>query len=262
MKNKIIVANWKMALTLKETKSLTKELIEGLAINKNLEQTKIILCPSFISLSTVNDLIKESSLPFCLGAQNIFWEEGGAYTGEISALMLREIDVEYVILGHSERRAYFNETDEIINKKIKTCFKYGLKPIICVGETAEEKEMKQEKDVVSHQLRRIFEGVNLIDKDQFVVAYEPIWAVGSGLVINPKKAEEAHEVIEKKLENILPTKIVKNNSTVIYGGSIDAQNIAKFLDVKIDGYLIGGSSLKSNDFIKIINTLSFYDRTS
>lgn len=255
MKKRVIIANWKMSLALKETEKLTNELLNGLR-GKNLKNTDVILCPSFTAIKSISEIIKKNELPISLGAQNVFWQERGAYTGEISPLMLKELGVEYIIIGHSERRAYLKETDETVHQKIKIALANNFVPILCVGETFEERQMGKKDAVVIKQTSAAVERLNLADKDKFIVAYEPVWVIGSGQAVAPKEAEEMNLIIKERLIDIFGTELVEKNIKIIYGGSVDSSNIKGFLEKNIDGFLIGGASLKSQEFIKIITILS------
>jgi len=256
MKKKIIIANWKMSLGLKETGSLTSEILKGLKKIKNLQNLEIVLCPSFIALPMVKELVKNSSLPIFLGAQNVFWEEKGAYTGEVSVSMLKELGVNYIIVGHSERRDYLKEDDEMVHKKIRIVLDYNLIPILCIGETFEERQLGQKDYVIIKQLSTSLEGINFEKNDQLVIAYEPVWVIGSGQAVAPEEAEYTNQVIIQRLIDLFPMELVKNNFRIIYGGSVDSTNIKNFARRKIDGFLVGGASLEALEFLKIIELCS------
>ncbi len=188
-----------------------------------------------------------------MGAQNLHWEESGAYTGEVSPLMLKEIGIDYCIIGHSERRQYFNETDETVNKKIKTALKHNIKTIVCVGETLEEREAGEEEKVVKKQILRAFEDIDIKDVENIVIAYEPIWAIGTGKTAS---SEDANQMC-KFIRNIIVEKYDENtgeNIRIQYGGSVKPQTIAELMEKEdIDGALVGGASLVAEDFVKLVN---------
>jgi triosephosphate isomerase len=240
-------------LTLKETADLVLALYEELKeiVNQKLE---IILCPSFVALNSVNDLLKKlTPRIFELGAQDVFWQEKGAFTGEISPKMLEEVGCKYVIIGHSERRQNLNETDAMVNKKVKNVLKYNLTPIICVGETFEERQKGIRDVVVARQIGLALEGTEIFGTKKVIVAYEPVWVIGTGQAVEPEDAEHSHQIIRESLLEIFPLDVVERNFSIIYGGSVDSSNIKSFLDEEhIDGVLVGGASLKVDEFTKMI----------
>ncbi len=243
MRKPFIAANWKMNKTLNETKSFLKDFIP---LVKDVSDVDIIIAPPFTSLYVAAEQLKGTNI--FLGAQNVFYEEVGAYTGEISPLMLSDIGCKYVIVGHSERRQYFNETDLIINKKIKAAKKAGLGVIFCIGESLEEREKGETFDVL---LREIEEGLDDIDIDELIIAYEPIWAIGTGKTATPDQAQEVHEFIRDKLQFFYGNKA--NTSCIIYGGSVTPNNIDSLMACKdVDGALVGGASLKVESFTRIV----------
>ena len=231
----IIAGNWKMNKTIGESISLVKEL-KKLVKDSDKE---IIISPAFTALAAVAAELKGSNIKLC--AQNMHFSKEGAYTGEISASMLKEIGVKYVILGHSERRHVFNEDDDLINKKVKTALIHGLKPILCVGETLEEREKGKMKDVVVEQINKGLEGVE--DKN-LIVAYEPVWAIGTGKTATPEQAEEVHLFIRGLLGDDIP---------ILYGGSVKPDNIKELIaQENINGVLVGGASLDAKSFSEIV----------
>lgn len=250
---KIVIANWKMFLNHKETELLTRGTLKNLKKIKNLEENlEIVLCPSFISLPLVSELIKQSSLPVAIGAQDVFWQERGAVTGEVSVLTLKEINTRYVIIGHSERRQNLKETDQMVNWKIKITLKNNLIPILCLGETFQERKRGEKEKVIIRQLNKALKGVKINSKNQLVVAYEPVWAIGSGLFVEPLEAEKISQLIRKKLISLTS----KDQIRLIYGGSVDERNIKSFIKQKtIDGVLIGTTSLKKEKFVGIIKKI-------
>lgn len=255
MKSKVIIANWKMALTLKETENLTLETLKGLE-NFNFSHTDVVLCPSFPALPLVNEIIKKSKLPVLLGSQDVFWEEKGAYTGAVSPLMLKEIGVKYIIIGHSERRLNLKETDEMVHKKMRVALINDFIPILCVGETFEERENNQRDIVIIKQVSYGVEGINLSKNDRFIIAYEPVWAIGSGQAVEPMDLEQANFIIKQRLVDLFGLDLVERNVRIIYGGSVDSHNIDKFVKRNIDGFLIGGASLNAQEFLKIVEMIS------
>ena len=277
MKKTYLIANWKMQLLNKEAEDLSFEILNKVkkiipsTRNKNLE---IILCPSFTSINSVNKIIqsffKNKSLSagavkgsqgakaeqVKLGAQNVFYQKKGSYTGEISATQLKELGVKYIILGHSEKRKYLNEKDEDVNKKIIITLKNNLIPIVCVGETLEQRQNNKTDLVLSKQISKAVENVKLKNNQKIIIAYEPIWVIGTGQAVNPKQAEQSTQIIYKTLQKYFTEKIIKNNISIIYGGSVDSENINNFLKMDlIQGVLVGNASLSSEKFIKIIKKI-------
>lgn len=257
MKKTIFVANWKMNLTIKETIFLVEQLQNSL---KEVDSTRveIILCPAFTALQATSLKLEKSSVTqFKLGAQNIFWQEKGAFTGEISPQMLEEVGCRYVIIGHSERRQNLGETDEMVNKKIRTTLKYNLIPILCVGETYEERQKGIRDVVVAQQVGKALEGLELFGTKQIIIAYEPVWVIGTGQAVEPEDADHSHRIIKEALFEFFPVDVVENHFNIIYGGSVDSTNIKSFIDQEnIDGVLVGGASLKVDEFVKMINQIT------
>ncbi|MFH1225834.1 MAG: triose-phosphate isomerase [bacterium] len=254
VKNKnlpIIIANWKMNLRAQERVNLVNQLKKELSSIKGAE---IVLCPSFISLQEVGRLIKEANLK--LGAQDIFWEEKGAYTGEVSPLMLEEMGCEYVIVGHSERRKYLGETEEMIHKKIRIVLKEKLTPILCIGETFEERQDGAKDYVIMRQMNSALEGIELIDGQKVIIAYEPVWVIGSGQAVQPSEAGQTRDLIRQTLLDLFPIEIINNNFRIIYGGSVNSANVRQFLsEANMDGVLVGGASLKAEEFVGIVKNV-------
>ena len=248
MRKKIIAGNWKMNNDLQGSKKLIVELKNLLKDEK--PNCDIIICPPFTSLSEASKLLKGSIIK--LGAQNMHFEENGAFTGEVSSSMLKSAGCEYVILGHSERRTIFNESDELINKKIKKALLSGLKPIFCVGELLEERENGSTNDVVKRQVLKGLEGISASDMKNIIIAYEPVWAIGTGKTATPDQAQEVHEFIRDLIE-IEYSLEVANDITIQYGGSVKPDNAKELLSQKdIDGALVGGACLKADSFMGII----------
>jgi triosephosphate isomerase (TIM) len=229
----LIAANWKMNMDLKEPVSFIRYF------KKNDFKSEVVICPPFYLLNSVYESIKKTNIK--LGAQNMHFEEKGAFTGEISPLMLKDAGCEYVILGHSERRQYFDETDGLVNKKIKAALKHKLKPILCVGETLEQRNSNKTKKIIKSQLDGC---LNRIKDKSIVIAYEPIWAIGTGMNATPEQAEEVHNFIKN----------ITNNGRIIYGGSVKPANIKGLMQMKnINGALVGGASLDAKSFAQICN---------
>ncbi len=244
MRIPMIAGNWKMNTTLAEASALVMEMKEGLEHIAGVEK---VLCPPFLSLSLVKELLQGSSIK--VGAQNMYFEEQGAYTGEISPLMLCGI-CEYVILGHSERRQYFGETDEVVNRKVKAALAAGLTPILCVGERFEEKEAERTEEVVTRQVTGALQGIESLNG--MVIAYEPIWAIGTGRAATGKGANATIGIIRETVAQLY-SKGIAQGIRILYGGSVTAANIAEFIGQhEIDGALVGGASLKAKEFLTIV----------
>ncbi|MCX8057003.1 MAG: triose-phosphate isomerase [Ignavibacteria bacterium] len=253
MRKKFVAGNWKMYKDKTETVQLISELIEKL--NSYTPEVEIAICPPFTSIELAGELIKNS--PIKLGAQNMHSEIEGAFTGEVSAKMLKSFNVEYVILGHSERRTYFKETDEFINQKIKRAIEFDLKPIFCLGETLEERENGKTFDVVENQLRLGLNGVSRLDVEKIVIAYEPVWAIGTGRTATPEQAQEVHSFLREKLSKLFDSEIA-SKIKILYGGSVKPENARDlFKQPDIDGGLIGGACLKADSFYQIILAAQF-----
>lgn len=247
MRRKIIAGNWKMNNDLNATKNLISNLAKSLNTSEHCD---IIVCPPFTSLSEANSQIKDTVIK--LGAQNMYFENEGAYTGEISAQMLLSVGCEFVILGHSERRALFNESDSFINKKIKKAVSAGLKPIFCVGETLEQREKGITNNIIKTQ---IIEGLRDISSEEvktLIIAYEPVWAIGTGKNATPEQAQQIHEFIRLLIRENYSDSIAEN-LIIQYGGSVKPDNSQELLSQKdIDGALVGGASLTADSFLSII----------
>ena len=247
MRKKVIAGNWKMYNDINESQNLVSGIINGLG---NDDKCDVIVCPPFTSLNDVNSLIKET--PIKLSAQNMYFEESGAYTGEISASMLKSVGCEYVILGHSERRTIFNESDETINKKIKKAIESGLKVIFCIGETLSQRENVTTNDVVRLQLIKGLQDVSEQDLKNIIIAYEPVWAIGTGKTATPEQAQDVHSFIRNLVEENYSSESAKE-IVIQYGGSVKPDNAAELLSQKdIDGALVGGACLKADSFLSII----------
>lgn len=247
MRKKVIAGNWKMNMDLHQSQKLVSEIINGLGKDNKAE---VILCPPFTSLNEVNFLLKGT--PVKLGAQNMYYEESGAYTAEISADMLKSVGCEYVILGHSERRVIFNESDELINKKIKAAITKELKPIFCIGELLEQRESGETMKVVSMQSEKGLEGITSEQMKNIIIAYEPVWAIGTGKTATPEQAQGVHAFIRELVAKKFSTSVAEN-LIIQYGGSVKPDNAGELLSQKdIDGALVGGACLKADSFLGII----------
>ena len=247
MKRPIIAGNWKMNNTNAGTKALLTDLVPLVKDAK----CEVVVCVPFTDIDTARKAIRGSNIK--LGAQNVHWAPKGAFTGEISAEMLRELKVEYVLIGHSERRQYFGETDESVNARVKAAIDGGLKPIICVGETLEERESGKTAEVVIRQINGAFKKKEKYDLKKIVVAYEPVWAIGTGKTATAQDANDTIAVIRKALRKLYG-KTAANAMRIQYGGSMNAKNADELMSMKeIDGGLIGGASLKAADFARVVN---------
>lgn len=247
MRKPMVAGNWKMNKTVSEAKSFAFK-IGGVSSQNEVEA---VLCAPFTALDSLGKALRESSPAVKLGAQNMYWKDEGAFTGEISPLMLKELDVTYVILGHSERRAYFHETDEEIGKKAMAAFDHGLTPILCVGETLAEREQNETEQVISRQLE-IFKGFPEEKVAQMVVAYEPVWAIGTGKTATAEEAARVIAWIRRKIASLVSVK-ASEGIRILYGGSVNAENIGELMaEEEIDGALVGGASLKPDRFIEMI----------
>ncbi len=248
MRGKVIAGNWKMNKDLAESASLINDLKAKVGVG--ISGVTAIVCPPFISLSLANELLKGSSIK--LGAQNMYLEDEGAFTGEISPKMLKSAGCSHVILGHSERRQYFGETNEFINKKAKKALASGLIPIICVGETLDEREKNITDQVVSAQVKGVLKDISSADIEKTIIAYEPVWAIGTGKTATKEQAEEVHRHI-RKLVGQLYSWAVAEKVIIQYGGSVKADNAVELLhQPNIDGALVGGACLKADSFFQII----------
>lgn len=245
---KIIIANWKMKLSLDDSVKLAKKIKTKF---KSVSGGDIVICPNFLSLLQLGEIFKGTKIG--IGSQDVFWEEKGAYTGEISASMLQEAGCSHVIIGHSERRKFLMENYEMIHKEIKAVMAVeDLTPVVCIGENWDERKTDRRDFVLFDQLQQALSGLNIVGNQQIIIAYEPIWAIGSGTAIEPSEAEYAHKIIRLTLNDMFGMKIVKNNFKIIYGGSINSKNVDGFIDLdNLDGMLVGGASLDADEFYKV-----------
>jgi triosephosphate isomerase len=247
----IIAANWKAHKThLEAIQSVQK--LSYLLERKDTDRADVVICPPFTALRSVQTLIDSDRLPYAVGAQNVYFEEEGAFTGEVTAPMLASLDVGYVIVGHSERRQLFGEDDGAVNRKVKAVFRHRMTPIVCVGETLEEREAGGTETKVSEQIRRAFDGVDAADAARAVVAYEPIWAIGTGRNAEPTDAGRVVELIRATLADGVAAE-VGDAVRVQYGGSVTPGNIREFMaHPEVDGALVGGASLDPESFALIV----------
>ncbi len=249
MRKPILAGNWKMHKTLAEALALVKGLRAELSVEV-LETVDVVLCPPFTALAAVRQAL--DGAPIGLGAQNMYWEPQGAYTGEISPVMLREL-CQYVILGHSERRQYFGETDQNVNRKIRAAFAHGLTPIVCVGENLAQNQAGETVDWVGGQVRAALEGINADQVVNLIFAYEPIWAIGTGV---PATGEGANEIIARAVREVLAElygQVVAQQVRIQYGGSVKPGNVHEFMrQPEIDGALVGGACLQADSFAAIV----------
>ncbi len=248
MRKIIIAGNWKLNKINSEAVAFAKELKDKIS---SFDKVEIVVCPNFIALTPVCSILRETRAS--VGAQNLYWEQSGAFTGEVSAEMIESSGCEYVLIGHSERRQYFGETDETVNKKIKrtlTCC--CLTPIVCVGETLEQREKGDTKNIIGTQIKQGLNGLSPAQMERIVIAYEPIWAIGTGVTATREQAEEVHVLIRELLKNMYDEQIAETTS-ILYGGSVKPSNIKELLEQpNIDGGLIGGASLKVDSFVEMI----------
>jgi len=244
----IIAGNWKMNKTTSEARDLAAKLIPLVSAVTDRE---IVLAPTFTALQTVSETIKGTNL--ALSAQNLFWEDKGAFTGEVSAEMLLDLGCKYVIIGHSERRQYFGETDETVNKKVRQALNKGLRPIICVGELLSERETGRAHDVIDRQVAGALKGVTAAEMARIVIAYEPVWAIGTGKTATPDQANEIHAFIRKGNKARYGDDVA-DALRIQYGGSVTPENVSALMaQPDIDGALVGGASLKPESFATLVN---------
>lgn len=247
MRKPIIAGNWKMNKSYSEAKVLLEE-IKSFDLNKEVEA---VVCPPFINLALAKELLKDTNVE--VGAQNAHFETSGAFTGEISPVFLKDLGVKYVILGHSERREYFGESDELINKKVKSMLKNGLLPILCCGETLEERESGKAQDKVKFQLEADLKGLSVEDFDNVVIAYEPIWAIGTGKTASADDAEEMCAYIRSLVKDLFGDAAAEK-VRIQYGGSVKPLNVKEIMSkANIDGALVGGASLEAESFSQLVN---------
>lgn len=247
MRQPIIAGNWKMNNTIADTKALLTDLIPLVAD----ATAEVVVCVPYTNIATAAEIIKGTNIK--LGAENVHWAEKGAFTGEISADMLTELGVEYVIIGHSERRQYFGETDQTVNARAKAALAKGLKPIICVGETLEEREAGKTEEVVIRQTTEAYKDIDKAELANTVIAYEPVWAIGTGKTATNDEANDTIKVIRKTMADLYCKECAEQKVRIQYGGSMNPKNATELMAMSdIDGGLIGGASLKAEDFSKVV----------
>ncbi|MBI3252891.1 MAG: triose-phosphate isomerase [Candidatus Omnitrophica bacterium] len=243
----IVAGNWKLNKTIKEAIDLVTQLKRLISGTQNVE---VVVCPPYTALGEVSEVLMESGIH--TGAQDLFWEEKGAFTGEVSATLIKEAGARFVIVGHSERRQFFQETDETVNKKTRAALAGGLTPIVCVGETLSQREGGKTFAVVGAQVKGAFAGFSADQMGRLVVAYEPVWAIGTGKVATPAQAQEAHGFIRKEVGKMFGDE-VSGSLRIQYGGSVKPENIAELMrEPDIDGALVGGASLEAAGFADIV----------
>ena len=247
MRRVIIAGNWKMNKNISESIELSNSLKRSLA---DIVEIEIVLCPPFTSLSDVKEVIMDTNIR--LGAQDVYWEKEGAFTGEVSAIMLKNVGCVYCIVGHSERRQFFHETNQTVNKKAKALLKEGIMPIVCVGEKLEERKAGKTFDVVKDHVENSLAGLTKNEILKTVIAYEPVWAIGTGVNATKEQAEEVHKYIRSLLARMYD-KDVASEVRIQYGGSVKPENIKELImQPDVDGALVGGASLKADSFTAII----------
>ena len=246
MRTPIIAGNWKMNKTVTEA----REFMESLSTLPKSSDVETVICAPFIHLTTLIDLAKDT--PLVIGAENAHYENSGAFTGEVSPHALNDMGIEYVILGHSERREYFNETDELINKKVHAVYSNGMIPIICVGESESEREANEQNNIVTEQVTKAMEGLTDEQAKSIVIAYEPIWAIGTGKSATENDAGEMATVIREHVQTIYNEQVA-SSVRIQYGGSVKPENIKQYMaQTDIDGALVGGASLKADSFVQLL----------
>jgi triosephosphate isomerase (TIM) len=251
MRRPMIAGNWKMYNDVNEAATLVADIKRALF---DVENVDIVVIPPFVDLSDVGEMLIESNIS--LGAQNCFWEAEGAFTGEVSAKMLKSVGCVYVTIGHSERRKYFGETNETVNSRIKAVLDNGMVPIVCVGETLEEREGDRTMEVVQAQVAGALKGLTEENIDSMVIAYEPVWAIGTGKTATPAQAQEVHAMIRGLLKEMYSSSL-SDGKRILYGGSVKPDNVEELMKEKdIDGGLIGGASLKADSFAALVQKTS------
>jgi triosephosphate isomerase len=243
MRTPLLAANWKMHKTLGETRDFLSAFIP---LVNDVSDAEIVIAPPFTALSTAADMIRTTRIR--LAAQDVFYEPKGAFTGEVSPGMLTDVGCAYVIIGHSERRQYFSDTDDVVNRKIRASLEHGLKVILCIGESLEERERGQTFDVLKRELEV---GLKDIAPEKIVIAYEPIWAIGTGKTATPEQAQEAHRYVRERLSQQYGK--AAQDIRILYGGSVTPENVASLMVcADVDGGLVGGASLKADSFTRIV----------
>lgn len=247
MRRPLIAGNWKMYKTVAEARAMVEKLIP---LVRDVQHCDIVVAPPFTALSKVSELLKGTAIQ--LGAQNCHWEKEGAFTGEVSPVMLSDVGCRFVIVGHSERRQQFREPDDLLNRKLGAAIRFGLKPIFCVGEMLQEREAGRAEDVIQSQLQNGLGGLTADEISHIIIAYEPVWAIGTGRTATPQIAQQAHSVVRSFIERTYDWQNARN-MRILYGGSVKPDNISSLMaQPDIDGALVGGASLDAESFSKII----------
>jgi triosephosphate isomerase (TIM) len=251
MKKTYLIGNWKMQLSGVQGIELAKEVVRLWGAQGAANPDVVVaICPSHVSLDAIHQVVNGTSV--CMGAQDVFWEEKGQYTGEISPGTLKELGCEFCIVGHSERRGFLGETDEMVRRKAAALLKQNIHPVICVGETLEERRAGKRDGVVINQVKEALKDIRPYGTQRIIVAYEPRWIIGTGQAVAPDDAASMHQLIRETLNDMLPADIIQSQLSVIYGGSVDPSNLAGFLAMDvIDGVLVGNCSLRPKDFVKL-----------
>lgn len=248
MRRSIVAGNWKLFKGPSEARKLALEIKNGLLGDRG--ETEVVLCPPFVSLAAVRDIVHGSRI--ALGAQNVFWEKQGAWTGEVAAAMLVDAGCKHVLIGHSERRQHFGETNQSVSRRLRAALDAGLAPIVCVGERLEERDAGATREIVETQVREGLSGLSPADWARVVVAYEPVWAIGTGRNATPEQAQEVHEAIRRCVAALCGSDIARD-LRIQYGGSVKPDNAAALLSQPdVDGALVGGASLESDAFLRIV----------
>ncbi|MBI4387587.1 MAG: triose-phosphate isomerase [Candidatus Omnitrophica bacterium] len=247
MNRPLIAGNWKMYKSIDETVNLINTIKAGIHAATDVD---VVVCPPFTVLAAASEALRDSRID--LGAQDMYFETEGAFTGEISPLMLKDVGCRYVILGHSERRTLFKETDELVNKKVLAALKFSFIPIVCIGETLEEREARRAFEVVKQQFERSLANLDPEEMERIVIAYEPVWAIGTGRTATPEQAEQMHTYIRRLLHEKCGEEMAQK-VRILYGGSVKPDNIAQLMGKpNVDGALVGGASIKAESFIQIV----------
>lgn len=251
-----LIGNWKMQLGEPDSEALAKDVVRlWAAQGVGKDGTAVVICPSHMAIEEVAKVVKGT--PVALGSQDAFWDDKGAFTGEVSPKTLKELGCEYCIIGHSERRQHLGETDEMVNRKAVALLRNGITPIICVGETMEERRAGKRDAVVIGQVRGALAGVKPVGTQKIIIAYEPRWVIGTGQAVSPSDAAEMHHLILTALNELFPAEVVDRQCAIIYGGAVDAKNLAGFLEVPvIHGVLVGGASLKPQEFVAMAEIIA------
>lgn len=257
-----LIANWKMNLGISESVALARVVKANILKTRVSNFLEFVICPTYPAIIPVKETLGNISIK--LGAQDVFWAENGAFTGEVSVTTLKELGVKYIILGHSERREYLKETNEMVNQKVKTVLAHGLIPIICVGETFEERREGLKDSIITNQVAAALANISINPDQQIIIAYEPVWVIGSGQAVLPEEAEHTHLVIRQALfdlayENHWPAgeNFIRQNITLIYGGSVNEENINEFLERRgVEGLLVGTASLDAKKLFNLIKAIN------